>query len=602
MLLSRIIFHFVSSVKYIRIYLAILLLIAAAYTGWDMVRRTEAEMLWGWRPFFLLAAGWSAVLMLIWHRFRHDPEVQRNLALSTAAGILLSLGFPPSIGTPLILIGLVPLLMVEDRIRSAQGGTARWRVFRYAFNTFFIWNFGTTWWVINTSFLPGIITNSTNGALMAAVFVIYHQARHVLPRRLHPITLVSFWIAFEYLHMFWDISWPWLTFGNAMATRPEWVQWYEFTGVFGGSLWILLANYWIWRAMRRKPFYRYLHIWFGIALWIAGPVAWSIGRYSAYPVPGGTIEIAVVQPNFEPHYQKFALSQRQQLERFLTLSRDVLTPQTEYLVFPETSFGLVHLNMLEADYRIMALRELLAEFPRLKIVSGLESYRTHPGHISDMPSLREFIRGPGDTLWLDVQNSALYLMHNRPPELYFKSKLVPGAEFFPFRNIMPFIKPIIDMLQGSIEGLTMQDDRSVFHSVLTGVAPIICYESVFGAYVGGYVRNGAGILMIITNDGWWDRTPGHVQHLQIGALRAIEHRRPIARSANTGISCFINERGDILQATNYDEPIAILSSLAPGSKTTFYTQWGDMIARVCVFLAIMFVALVVTRGMLKERN
>ena len=89
------------------------------------------------------------------------------------------------------------------------------------------------------------------------------------------------------------------------------------------------------------------------------------------------------------------------------------------------------------------------------------------------------------------------------------------------------------------------------------MAPVICYESVYGEYSTGYIKKGAQAIFIMTNDGWWDNTAGHRQHLYFASLRAIEARRAIARSANTGISAFVNQRGDILQPTRYDEPIAI---------------------------------------------
>jgi apolipoprotein N-acyltransferase len=236
----------------------------------------------------------------------------------------------------------------------------------------------------------------------------------------------------------------------------------------------------------------------------------------------------------------------------------------------------------------------------VKIVTGIDSYREHDARV-DLPSLRTHQRPDGRVMYYDIQNSAIQLATDRPVDIYFKSRLVPGAEFLPFRNVLPFLKPLVDMLQGSIAGLTGQETRDVFQSSVAGVAPVICYESVYGQYVGGYVLNGADIIFIVTNDGWWDKTPGHVQHLKIGALRAIEHRRPIARSANTGISCFINVRGDILQKTEYEETIAIKGNVAVGEATTFYTRWGDMIARIAVFLAVLILALTITRSLVPDK-
>jgi apolipoprotein N-acyltransferase len=248
------------------------------------------------------------------------------------------------------------------------------------------------------------------------------------------------------------------------------------------------------------------------------------------------------------------------------------------------------------------LRELAAEYPGLHIVTGLESYRIHAAK-PDLKSIRVVQdRNNRVDVYLDVQNSAVQIDQQDSMQVYFKSKLVPGAEQFPFRNILAFLKPLVDMLQGSVAGLTTQGTRDVFVSPEGAVAPVICYESVYGEYVGGYIHNGADLIFIMTNDGWWDETPGHIQHLKLGALRAIEHRRPIARSANTGISCFITARGEILQPTKYGEAVAIRGTVAPAKEITVYTRWGDIIARVSVILAVLLLALTVTRTLVPLKD
>jgi apolipoprotein N-acyltransferase len=317
-------------------------------------------------------------------------------------------------------------------------------------------------------------------------------------------------------------------------------------------------------------------------------------------MPEENVDVVVVQPNFEPHYEKFVLTQKEQLARFLTLSRSMITDSTDYLVYPETSLGFIDLNDVRNDFRIRELIAITEDYPNVHIVTGLESFRIHQER-SDLKTIREVRARGGDTMLIDIQNSAVQIQKDGPIDVYFKSKLVPGAEFLPFRDYLPFLKPLVDMLQGSIAGLTGQEERGVFRSDAGNVAPVICYESVYGQYVGGYVRNGADMIFIVTNDGWWDKTPGHIQHLQIGALRAIEHRRPIARSANTGISCFVNIRGDVLQPTKYRETIAIKGRISRGEAMTFYTKWGDMIARIALFMMALIVIRVIVLKILTPR-
>jgi apolipoprotein N-acyltransferase len=301
-----------------------------------------------------------------------------------------------------------------------------------------------------------------------------------------------------------------------------------------------------------------------------------------------SVEIAVVQPNFEPHYQKFNVSGEDQLQRFLLLSDSIVTNNTDYLVFPETSFSYVMINQIRQNRTIRQLQNFVDSYPSLNLVTGLATYRVFQNS-DDLPHT---IRKRNDGLIYDVQNSAIEITSHDPGiEVYFKSKLVPGAEFFPFKKILPFIEPIVRQLGGSM-GHAKQPERSVFESGAGIVAPVICYESIYGAYVGEYIQKGANVIFIITNDGWWDDTPGHRQHLAFASLRAIEHRRPIARSANTGVSAFITPEGKILSATQYEQTTAIRNKVTPRNDVTFYTKWGDYLARVAVGIAALFIVFV----------
>jgi apolipoprotein N-acyltransferase len=114
------------------------------------------------------------------------------------------------------------------------------------------------------------------------------------------------------------------------------------------------------------------------------------------------------------------------------------------------------------------------------------------------------------------------------------------------------------------------------------VGPVICYESVYGAFVTEYVREGAQFLAVMTNDAWWGNTPGHKQLLSYTRLRAIETRRPIARSANTGISAFINPFGEIEQTLDYEIQGSLEAEVKPQNKLTYYVRSGDFIARLAL--------------------
>jgi len=180
-------------------------------------------------------------------------------------------------------------------------------------------------------------------------------------------------------------------------------------------------------------------------------------------------------------------------------------------------------------------------------------------------------------------------MNSNKKQVYHKSKLVVGVENLPYKS---FLKPLLGNalldFGGTVMSRATQDKRTVYETKnKIKVAPIICYESMYGEFISEYIRNGAQLLAIITNDGWWGNTIGHKQLLSLSRLRAIELRRSIARSANTGISAIINEKGDILNTIPYEKKGFINDKIFLSSKITFYSQYGDYIFRISLFIFLI---------------
>jgi apolipoprotein N-acyltransferase len=570
-----------------RIVAIVFLLAIGSYSAWQMFNLP----LWGWWPLFMILGFWTAGMLIF---FPKDQVKKRWLLLSTLSGICLGLGFPPSHLTWLVLIAWIPLLQMENEIFQVEQKIKPGKVWLYAYNAFVIWNVISTFWVMNTALVAGIVANFLNAALMATVMMLIHVVRRQFHPRWAAIVFISFWLSFEYVHHFWDISWPWLAHGNALSQYPWAIQWYEYVGAFGGSLWVLVLNYLGYKIYTRWPERTRSLILSYIGL-LTLPVLFSLWIWNTIEEgDGAPVGITIVQPNFEPHYEKFDIPQRDQTLRFLKLSFDHIDSTTRYLVFPETSFEGVRLNAFRENTPIRLFQDVVDSFPQLRLVTGISSYRVLEKDQLEGILYRTHVNNQGDTTLWDIQNSAIQLTSREDEyQIYFKSKLVPGPEMFPFKEFLFFLEPIVDKLGGSYEGHTKQAERGVFTGGDISVAPIICYESIYGDFTGGYVRKGATALFIVTNDGWWDLTPGHIQHLKLGTLRAIEHRRPIARSANTGISCFIDIRGRIIQPTKYGEATAIQGEIIPETRITFYTKYGDLVAKFCVLVgALIFLAFI----------
>lgn len=591
--------------------ISLLLLALCVWMSISMWQRFQADLLWGYRPLFLFLGGWLGLLGLVQsiRSFRGKEVPWQRLAYSTLSGLLLGIGFPDLVAAPFLLfIAWIPLLLVERQLEAA--GKTRKRAFLgHVFHTAMVWNILSTYWVTNTAFFAGIFAITANSFLMSLPFLFYLWAKRGMPKLAYP-ALVAFWLTFEYLHMNWELTWPWLTLGNGLAEFPALVQWYEYTGVFGGSLWIWLLNILFLQAYdlhqqaqsAKGPLLR-------ATLLILIPCLFSIIRYATYTEEGDRIDVVVVQPNFEPHYEKFSVPESRQVERFIDLSEPLLDEQVDYLVFPETSFGYMEETDILNYPAISRLRQEFGRYPDLLIVTGLNAYHDFGPDEARTPHTRQRQTRDGRMVDFEIMNLAAQLPMDPTQEVqtYRKSKLVPGPEIFPFKKFLFFLEPLVDKLDGTTAGLATQEKRGVFSSKHGRIAPVICYESVFGEYYGGYVRHegqgqGAQAGFIMTNDGWWDNTAGHRQHLFFASLRAIETRRPIARSANTGISAFVNQRGDILQATRYNEPTAIRGEMTLNDELTFYTIWGDLIARVALFISILFLLNSFVKGRMREKE
>ena len=506
-----------------------------------------------------------------------------------------------------MFIGFVPLLIIEHQLSKSQAGTSKASVFRYSYNAFVIWNILTTFWVGNTAYIGGVVAILTNALFMTVPIVLFHQTKKVMRKDFTYVAFIAYWLAWEYLHLNWEISWPWLTLGNSFAQYPSWVQWYEYTGVFGGSLWILVVNLLVFKWLFSKTDNKivwHLPSLLKIAAMIGLPILFSLLLYFNYEEKGTEVEVVIVQPNYEPHYDKFTVPGREQLQRFVELSEEALTPNIDYLVFPETSFGGIHNSQLGRENYTRTLQNLVDRYPKVNLVTGLSTRKIYKDGEEHNPATRTYIdKIRKDTLYWELYNSAVQITSGaKEIPIYFKSKQVPGAEMMPYPQLFFFLKPLADKLGGSLSGHGKQKLRSAFKSPVGGVGPVICYESVYGEYTTGYVQQGANALFIVTNDGWWDDTQGHRQHLKFASLRAIETRRAIARSANTGVSCFVNQRGDILQPTNYEETIAIKGTIRMNEGITYYVLWGDIIGRIGVFLTLLLLLNTFVKGRMEGGN
>jgi apolipoprotein N-acyltransferase len=502
--------------------------------------------------------------------------------LACSSAILFFIAWPAAGFAPLLFISLVPLLKLEDdNYKLYLSGTYR-SIFWFVYLSFFLFNILTTWWIYFASGYGMIGAVVANSFLMTITFQLFHYTRKKLGSKIGYLSLFIYWLSFEYLHMNWDLTWPWLTLGNGFAAWANMVQWYEYTGVFGGTIWIILANIYLFKFLS-EDFNRKLGA--QLAGIILLPLAASISIYYSYTEKENPIEVIAVQPNIDPYNEKFSgMSSKEQLDKMLRLAQPLVSDKTALVICPETALanGIWKIDLLN-DYEVNTIRKFVEPYPNLNFLTGLTLYEMYSDVESKSATARKF---RDSNSYFDVYNAAMQINNRSAIQLHYKSKLVPGVEKMPFPAIFGLLDDFAIDLGGTAGSLGMQAHPSVFRSGKITAAPVVCYESVYGDYVREYINQGANIICIMTNDGWWEDTPGYRQHCQYARLRAIEERRSIVRSANTGISCFIDQRGEIHQATKWWMPTAIKSNLNLNEERTFYARCGDFPAYIALIALI----------------
>ena len=527
--------------------------------------------------------------------------------LSILSGLLMGVSWPETGGLSLLFfVALLPLLYVEYTISQNSDKLGSRHVFYFSYLTFLIFNTFTTWWIWNASQGGMVMAEVLYSLFMTITFLAFHIAKKRLGEYKGYFALIVLWLGFEWLHFNWEFSHPWNPFGNVFANDVKWVQWYEYTGVAGGTLWLLLVNILLFQLLKRtfilnEAIRKNYKLFLGLLLIIIIPISVSINSYHSYEEAEDPIEVVVVQPNIDPYKDKFGgMTEAEQIDRIVSLAHQKITPTTQYVVAPETAIPRSSVEAeLEDNYSIQQIRSLVNQQNHLNFIIGASTYIDYPpSEMKPTPTVRPDKQTGG---WYDVFNSALQIQANHPIQIYHKSKLVLGVEKLPYPKFFSVFEKFAINLGGTFGSLGTEKEAHNLVDEKVQVAPVICYESIYGDYVSTYVKKGANAIFIITNDGWWDDTPGYQQHLAYARLRAIETRRSIARSANTGISCFINQRGDVLQPTKWWEQDVIQGTINLNDVVTYYTANGDYLGRIAGFIAVLLLLWSFTLGMLPKK-
>ncbi len=541
-----------------------------------------------------------------------------KLALSVLTGLILSLAWYVRGAALLIMLAFVPLFWLSDISLKEGKRNAFGRGILLFYPAFFVFNLITTYWIAFCTVPGAAAAVIANALLQTLTFSAWHACRKQVENRfLQLLLLISFWISFEYLHLNWDLTWPWLNLGNVFASTPWLVQWYCITGALGGTAWILIVNFLIYQELvfRKEKKDRPKKVIIGVfAASFILPLLVSLFFYWDGELKMTTeprhIEAVIVQQNTDPWEEEYRLTNTQEIQRVLDVAKPFVNEKTNLIITPESAIAhtidmeaLRNHTFMEGDSRFEGfslLDSVSVVYPNLNFVLGLSTVSISDHKTS--PVAQEC--NPGQ--FMEFFNTAGFYNKNGLVSHYHKSRLVPGVEKMPFPKIFGFLEKAIIELGGSNSSLGKDTAQRTFAFDVNGremrIGTAICYESVYGELVAKFVRDGANILAVITNDSWWDDSPGHRQHFEMSRLRAIETRRYVLRAANGGFSGVIDPLGRVLAKTKYNERTAIQTIVSAQSGETFYVKHGDYLARIAVVLTVLGLLFTLWEALIKGRK
>ena len=490
-----------------------------------------------------------------------------HILAAVLSGLLLALGFPKWDLSYLLFVALVPLYWaLPGKSRRAAfflglvSGLAHYLVLLY--------------WIVYVTHVFGHLPLplAIGILVLLAGYLSLYPAFWALgvnwgaTRGLSPVWWGPvLWVTLEFGQTYIISGFPWELLGNGLYLHPMLLQVADFSGVYGLSFLVVLINSCLWRLLsppraRQTRRMRYLAgIVVILVLWL-GYGYYRLEAIQKLEARSAKLKVAVVQGNIKQGEKWKKEMVAATLERYAELTGKV--KGARLIVWPETSAPFFFLRTPDLSAQVQAIAKeshgfLLFGSPAWELISGEERYFN-----------RAYLLSPqGEVLGF-----------------YDKAHLVPFGEYVPLRRYPPFsyvgkMVPMVgDFFEGPVGATVSLPDG-------TALGPLVCYESIFPNLSRAQVGNGAKLLINITNDAWFGKTAAAYQHMSMAVLRCVENHVCLARAANTGISCFIDARGQILWQSGINVPEAHALELPLLSGGSLYTKIGDVFAWACVILA-----------------
>lgn len=514
-------------------------------------------------------------------------DITKSVVLITVAVALFWSSWPPEKATPLIFCFAFPLFLLENIFLGKKNGNLKFMLAILIFHILSI--IITTRWLYDTNMFTSAMVHFLNSLYLSIPWLFYVLFSEKIRVRSRLLIWISSLLVVEYIHYHWFLSFPFLTLGNAFAMRPSWVQFYEYTGIFGGSLWILVINALIYlvfnKALVSKRLPTIELIW--ILALITVPLVSSILTFRNYEEKGKSLEVIAVHPNVDCRNEKYSIPQDSLISKYLDITNSSSKAGADFILWPETAIpNLDWTHKMGSNKDLQTIFAGLGKFKNAKLVTGAILYEITKDKTNANTT---FQKKSGS--WYKTFNSAVQLdLRSGGMQMRVKQKLVPVEETIPLG--VSFLRRISPSL-GGFKFSSKAKQKETFHNKNgnQGSLPLICYESLYGEFAASQITSNVEVIFVLLNEGWYKNILGASQFMYYSALRAIETRRSIARSSNDGITCFINQKGEIEKSVSDFSPDVLHGTLKTNSKVTFYSKAGDyigIIAAITLAIALAY--------------
>jgi len=497
---------------------------------------------------------------------------RRSMSLAAVSGLLLVVAFP-SFNLPyLAWMALVPLCLAlaGQTVKNGflLGGLAGLVFFA-----------GTVHWVTNSVHFYGgvpLIPASLITLLLCLYLALYPALFGAALARLGAerfpwlfISAPALWTALELARTYIFSGFPWSLLGYSQYRVLPLIQMADITGVYGVSFLIVMVNAALAGFIIDRRKFSGLIV---AVLTMAVVVTYGYLRLNA-PYTPGQITISVVQGNIDQDKKWDPAFQSEVISIYKRLTREALKQHPELVIWPETTTPFYFTGNNGADRALTADLIAFTRSSRVPLLFGSPTYE----------------RGPNRSVQL--RNSAFLLTpQGKIDAVYHKLHLVPFGEYVPLKSVLFFVDKMVQAIGDFQAGNEYTVMTVPARGANVTLCTVICYEIIFPDLVRRFVDNGASVITTITNDAWFGRTAAPYQHFSMAVFRAVENRVPVARAANTGISGFIDSKGNILETSAIFTEACLTRAIAPGGRKTFYTAHGDLFAYACLAISLLLLA------------